>query len=954
MIRLSLRGLIVLAALTAALMSGVWSDVQARGQTASNRNDSIVPTSQANRLIGTRDLRRVAVHDAGDLYSPFGDGIISDGFYSTNVDPETGGVLYGTTFPNGSKKRYVYSGGIWIGGIAGADTLVSVAMDGWFNYREFLAENPDLGGTRRTGDYADDEFITIALDTLAGYDNTPLTSSAGFKMVLKSYSWADSIYDDFILLEYTIHNVGPRHFTKAYAGVYMDCDIYYNENATYGYNDDLSGSLDTLLYDGDSASRVLIPYSFDNDGDPDPVEISRWESISVPDVISLGLVESSFPVERVNFNWWFPHYQAPLDYGPRRVGTPEAPLRLFQDDNLGTPITDGDKYYIMSHPEVDYNQIEAAIHGSGDGWIPSPSPDVALDFANGYDTRFLYSFGPFDLAPGDSVSFVLALVAGRAIHRYPSDFAFCFEPKNPAVFQRTLDFSDLMRQHRRADSVYRSGMLLPHPGPPQGLTISEYDDAYVKLAWNPSHRPDVKGYFLNQLGQDGAWYHTTYSMLHDTSATFLVLDPRKIYQLGVSLVDTRGRESKISIPVSVLPGMPHPPRNLTVTADGLCPVLSWQPGVDTAMQAFLIYRAIWSGPYLLYDSTAALTYRDHSVLSGIQYRYLVSAKNNFNLESEKVGPVTFVSMARNKGLLFYNMNKSTGPNAGPYRTEYTDRLYQSVAALTPAARRNYNQGSLSFHEMADYAVIIMDWEQRESGISMGLTDSLYYYLANGGRVAFIMLGTENIMGKSRTYRFGDGDFFHDILKLDSSVVQGWVLQQNAFYGDLYGCRSLIPRYLPLYADTTKFAGSYIPIIGYIPVSGYLFPTAEAEPIYRYISSNPDSVNHGQINGIRYLGDDYRFVFLNFPLSMMREPADFYVMRQVLIDLGVDMSCGDALPDGAVNLGDIICIINYLYRNGKTPDMAHADVDGSGAVDLGDAVALINFVLRQTGWLHCNQ
>ncbi len=954
MTRVSLRGLVVSAAMTVALISGAWSDAGARGQVVPNANDSIVPVSQANHLIGARDWRQVAVHDAGDLYSPFGDGLISDGFLSTNVDPETGGPLYGTTFPNGSGMKYVWGGGIWIGGIAGTDTLVSVAMDGWFNYREFLAENPDRGGSRRTGDYADDEFITIASDSLADYDNTSFTSAAGFKMVLRSYSWADSVYDDFILLEYTIHNIGPRYFTKAYAGVYMDCDIYYIDNANYGYNDDCSGSLDTMLYDGDSASRVLIPYSFDNDGDPDPVDISRWQSISIPDVLSLRLVQASFPVEHVNFNWWFPNGLAERDFGPRRIGTPEDPLRLFQDGNLGTPVSDGDKYYVMSHPEVDYNQIEAAVRGNGDGWIPPWSVEAALDFANGYDTRWLYSFGPFDLAPGDSVSFVLVLVAGRAFHRYPGDFAFCYEPKNPAVFQRTLDFSDLMRQHRRADSVYHSGMLLPNPGPPQGLVITEYDDAYVKLAWNPSHRPDVKGYFINQLGQDGAWYHTTYTMLPDTSATFLVLDPGKNYQLAVSLVDTRGRESKPSVPVSVLPAMPHPPRNLTVTADGPYPVLSWQPGVDTAMQAFLIYRAIWSGPYLLYDSTAALTFRDPDVLSGFQYRYLVSAKNNFDLESEKIGPVTFISMARTKGLLFYNMNKSTGPNAGPYRTEYTDHLYQSVAALTPADRRNYNQGILSFHEMADYKVIIMDWEQRESGITMGLTDSLYYYLANGGRIAFIMLGTENVMGKSRTYRFGDGDFFHDILKLDSSVVQGYVLQQNTFYGDLYGCRSLIPRYLPLYADTTKFAGSYIPIRGYITAAGYLFPTAEAEPIYRYISSNPDSVNHGQINGIRYLGDDYRFVFLNFPVSMMREPAAFYVMRQALIDLGVDMSCGDALPDGAVNLGDIICIINYLYRNGKPPDMAHADVDGSGVVDLGDAVTLINFVLRQTGWLHCNQ
>ncbi|MDD4051491.1 MAG: dockerin type I domain-containing protein [candidate division Zixibacteria bacterium] len=207
--------------------------------------------------------------------------------------------------------------------------------------------------------------------------------------------------------------------------------------------------------------------------------------------------------------------------------------------------------------------------------------------------------------------------------------------------------------------------------------------------------------------------------------------------------------------------------------------------------------------------------------------------------------------------------------------------------------------------------------------------------------------------KPTVNNYDSGGFFHDFLKLDSSVTNGYMFGEGAFHGDLYGCRAVAPEYRDLQADTAKLAASpTIPVEGYIPMAGYLFPSDEAEPLYRYVSSVSDTINQGQINGIRYLGDDYQFVLFTFPLTMMKEPVNFKVLRQALIDMGLDMSCGDIKPDGGVNIGDAVALIYYLFRGGPAPDRHDADVDCNGVVDLADMVIIINLLFKGGTGLHC--
>jgi hypothetical protein len=58
--------------------------------------------------------------------------------------------------------------------------------------------------------------------------------------------------------------------------------------------------------------------------------------------------------------------------------------------------------------------------------------------------------------------------------------------------------------------------------------------------------------------------------------------------------------------------------------------------------------------------------------------------------------------------------------------------------------------------------------------------------------------------------------------------------------------------------------------------------------------------------------------------------------------------GDVNGDGETNVGDIVFLVNYLYRGGIPPDDPEAaDVNGDCVVDVGDVAYLVNYLYRNS-------
>jgi len=100
----------------------------------------------------------------------------------------------------------------------------------------------------------------------------------------------------------------------------------------------------------------------------------------------------------VNFNCGIQR-QSDLILALRQLGTPEDPFRPFLSGNWNARV-DVDKYYILSHPEVDYNQLEIAVHDSSNGWVPY-RPYICMTI---WWTRVFLFFGR-STAGGDSATF---------------------------------------------------------------------------------------------------------------------------------------------------------------------------------------------------------------------------------------------------------------------------------------------------------------------------------------------------------------------------------------------------------------------------------------------------------------------------------------------------------------------------------------------------------------------
>jgi hypothetical protein len=379
-------------------------------------------------------------------------------------DPETGLPAPSCQFPYGSGIEYLFQGALWVGAIVDGDTLVSTGHDGWQMVFEMFADSFPEGRmvkrSTRPGDPAYSPCAISEADYIATYYDT-LTDQAyvaqnpddgrphiplGLKIVQESYSWGSSLYEDFILFRYKITNIGSHYLHQTFCGLHFDCDITHYTHGAAGSQDDISGSYSCI--DPAAQESLLVAWSADNDGDPS--RSGLWDQQSA--VAAIGASMLDYPTNsQLSFNWWVSWGDDPvLDWGPRR----QENNRNFGTGGLGTPAGDRNKYYIMSTPENDYDQLFSAVDFSSQGWLP-PISELGGNLADGFDTHFLFSFGPIDLAPGDSTEFAFVVAMGDNFHRNPTDFQSLFDGNNPQAFYDSLDFSDLTTNILAARRLYR-------------------------------------------------------------------------------------------------------------------------------------------------------------------------------------------------------------------------------------------------------------------------------------------------------------------------------------------------------------------------------------------------------------------------------------------------------------------------------------------------------------------
>ena len=434
----------------------------------------------------------IRVHDVGKIWLTISN-------YATFAnphdldDPRDGyyGLAPSCMFPGGSNLEYLFSEFMWIGavkdtlvgGLPALDTLVSIGGDGWLGIESEMWPDfaPNGGITVRStrppdvypygdtvGAISEQDFISVFTDTktdpsyvpIDPYDQSP-HSPLGIEVTQKSYAWSYEYAEDFILFDYDIVNTSNKSLRDVWLGLYIDADVWHTSENPYGSEqgaqDDICGFVDSVVTAvigvDTTKAGIFTAYIADNDGQ---VYGGAFDSFLSPRGVSgVRVIRSPNPELGYSFNWWISNTNPDLDWGPQLLANFIGP---FPSGGYGTPGPDWSKYFVMSNGEFDYDQIRCNLDWTGEGWREASSQ--ASDLANGYDTRYLFSFGPFaEIPAGDTLKLTTAYICGENLHVDPDNYrlnlqTFTGDENSVNTYYRGLDFQDFATNSQWADWVY--------------------------------------------------------------------------------------------------------------------------------------------------------------------------------------------------------------------------------------------------------------------------------------------------------------------------------------------------------------------------------------------------------------------------------------------------------------------------------------------------------------------
>ncbi|UCD64130.1 MAG: T9SS type A sorting domain-containing protein [Candidatus Zixiibacteriota bacterium] len=499
--------------------------------------------------------------------------------------------------PPGSGKEYLWMGALWIGGVVGGDTLVSHGLNGWGYIvgREFFPPTHPYGSV--TGfDYPSDEAMrAIFTDTITQYverdffgrPHVPLN----LRVVNRSHIWRAPEYQDFVIYDLVMTNLGSQDIEQGYIGIYVDGDVGH-ESKDYFWTDDVAGGL----------RDQGIAYVIDADGDP--VGGDYDSTTSVRKVLALSLLAASQPVQDTNFNWWVNRFGVNVDFGPRQLGTSEDPFFDFQTGTLGTPEGDRNKYYLLKHREWDYDQVLTAIIPPDDPQWCYPPQDMAADLADGYDVKIVLSFGPFDIAPDSSVRVLYAMSTADEVHELIWNIYNL--PDNPLGYVRNLNFDGLIANIARAGALADS--LLNPMLPATGLEVVTESWDSVVIEWDPFTFSEVEGYdiYLAEIPEDSLpypglvppWYQpANLGPIASVGPTYRHkldnLDPGKFYFLSIAPRSQAGIGQLSEPECAVQRGRLEPPvvqEDYEYFISGETVTIQWEDATGCEVDHYTLYR----------------------------------------------------------------------------------------------------------------------------------------------------------------------------------------------------------------------------------------------------------------------------------------------------------------------------------------------------------------------------
>jgi len=312
---------------------------------------------QKNPMVPITDWKRHDVGQIGLVVSNIG--LFGGQGFWTQQD-RYGNELIGLEYPIGSNVVFLSGTGLWVGAIVGGDTLTTTSYEPANEW--FPTDNPgdtiQIRSNLASSKYYHPDAISEQ-DMIAVYqdDFWPVANHRPLhvQVIQKSFAWSISYLADFVFFEYNIISKNSETLKEVFVGYWVDADVgYYAPGFTPSFGD-------IARFDSERMMGIML----DADGD-DGYSTGR---------VGLRIMEVPYSE---NFTLSF--------------GWSAAMVRLPW---TGAQNPDRAVYETMSNGVIMPNQL------------PEESSD----------TRFYFGFGPFEIAQGDTLKFVLAVVAGSDDNR---------------------------------------------------------------------------------------------------------------------------------------------------------------------------------------------------------------------------------------------------------------------------------------------------------------------------------------------------------------------------------------------------------------------------------------------------------------------------------------------------------------------------------------------------------
>lgn len=811
------------------------------------------------------------------------------------MDPDTGELAPGAEFPGGSGLDYLFMGCLWIGaeidtidqyGNPILDTLVSVGGDGWLSIDSELWPPPEGEESLWEQEiFGDEEFFALFSDTLTDpayvptdpYDGRPHIP-LGLKIIRNSFCWSSPDYDQLFFLNYYLENIGQRYLHNAWIGIYYDGDVWHESENPYGPEQGAQDDLCGYIQHGDYGIALIA----DNDGQPyDGV----YDYRSPRNVMGMILIDASETGVQTNFNWWISNVNSELDWGPQWQSNYDI-WGDFQSGGRGTPGPDDEKYYVMSNGEHDYGQIWAALDHTDEGWIPGPPQ--AADLANGYDTRYLISFGPLDIPAGAAETLTVAYFGGQNLHVDPENYSQYLRDNTDdslsiAQYYENLDFSDFLEMADSAISFYEHGFENIPPGPPANFRISDWDSDHIGLRWDPVTPPNLLEYRIYRGTEPGNYDPEKITPDNFVDSVFVDsnVEDNTTYYYVIASANTNGMEGNYSHEISVNSGQPQTPTGLTATSGNAEVDLNWNANSESDIFGYIIYRSEPDEDFSVIDTSETNSYLDTGLSNGYEYRYMITAVDTYGNVSFFSDIVSAFPMGFDSGILLISSNRSVqNPDFDSMAV-----FYQNMLEIYQSTIIDYAPQALP--ELASYSTIIfcqehlLGYRYFDPFDYSGLSSS---YLEAGGNV--IIAGTRQITPTSS---------FQGILNYDTFQFPYQYLNLAGIeFPDIYnteftGGESVSPLFDHFSVDTSRANRIIFPPFendGRLFGMGVLIPIDSSEVIYNYISVDPDtSIFHGRPIGIIHRTETYNTATLEFPLYYVEEPVSYDILHTILEEFG---------------------------------------------------------------------